>query len=69
MRKDLTNNQVQLTDLMSDISERCYYSGWMHNLEYVLWDAVLHGERNYGHGIISKEDIEALLSLSEEANA
>lgn len=42
--------------------------GWMHNLEYILWDAVLHGQRHYGHGTISEKDVETLQNLSEKAD-
>ena len=69
MRKDLTGLQLLLADYMSGISERCYYAGWMRHLEYVLWDAVLHGQRKYGHDIISPSDIEILRDLSEAASA
>jgi hypothetical protein len=69
MRKDLTSQQLLLADYMSDISERCYYAGWMQDLEYVLWDAVLHGERKYGHDKISLKDVETLSDLSKAANS
>lgn len=67
MMKDLTPAQAALADLMSEISERCYYAGWIQDLEYVLWDAVQKGERKYGHDRISNDDIEALKTLSEKA--
>ena len=69
MRKDLTGQQLLLADYMSDISERCYYASWMQNLEYVLWDAILHGQRKYGHNTISPKDIEVLGDLSKAASA
>lgn len=69
MRKDLTSQQLILADCMSDISERCYYAGWMQNLEYVLWDALVHGQRQYGHDTISRQDIETLSDLFKTANA
>ena len=69
MRKDLTSHQLLLADYMSDISERCYYASWIENLEYALWDAVLHGERKYGHDSIYQKDIERLKILSKSANA
>jgi hypothetical protein len=69
MRKDLTSQQQLLADFMSDISERCYDAGWMHGLEYVLWDALLNGQRKYGHDTISQQDIETLGDLSKTANA
>ena len=68
MRKNLKNEQILLADCMSSVSERCYYAGWMHNLEYILWDAVLHGQRHYGHGTISEEDVKTLQNLSKKAD-
>jgi hypothetical protein len=35
-------------------------------LEYVLWDALQKGERKFGHGRISGDDIEALKTLSKQ---
>lgn len=67
MLNDLTPDQRILADLMSDISERCYHAGWENNLEYVLWDAVINGERKFGQDIITSEDIERLKLLSERA--
>jgi len=55
---------MKLADLMSDISEEAYCAGWMANLEYVLWDAVLNGERQYGRYFIKQKDIDALITLS-----
>jgi hypothetical protein len=69
MRKHLTSQQLLLADYMSEISERCYYASWMQNLEYALWDAVLHGQRKYGHNTISPKDIEILSDLSKAASA
>ncbi|HEX8427612.1 hypothetical protein [Hymenobacter sp.] len=54
---------------MSDISERCYYAGWLQNLEYVLWNAVLMGPRKYGHGTITREDISELIFLSNRIDS
>lgn len=68
MRKDLTPKQLALADLMSNISERCYYAGWMQNVEYVLWHAVKSGERKYGHDQITQQDINALNGLSQAAH-
>ena len=61
---DLTPDQIQLENLMSDISEKCYSAGWETNLEFVLWDAVINGERKYGHDIITIDDIDLLKKLS-----
>ncbi len=55
-----------LMDYMSDLSEEGYYAGWMGNLEYDLWQAVIEGPRKYGHAIIEKETIEKLKDLSNK---
>jgi hypothetical protein len=51
-----------LIETMSGISEEYWCAGWMHNLEYMLWDAVM-GRRE---GIGSPEEIEQLKYLSEK---
>lgn len=68
MLSDLTVQQKRLADLMSDISERCYEAGWMPDLEYHLWHALIHGPVKYGHGEVTKEDIDELKRLSEESS-
>lgn len=68
MPKELTMKQQKLSDFMSEISERCYYAGWMKNLEYVLWDALFTGQRKYGQDYITLQEIEVLKKLSKEAN-
>jgi hypothetical protein len=60
----MTEDERQLSELMSGISERCYSAGWMQYLEYVLWDAVMSGPRNFGHGEITQEDINELTRIS-----
>jgi hypothetical protein len=64
MLRDLTVGQKELAEVMSGISERCYSAGWMRNLEFVLWDAVTTGERKFGHGKITTQDIEEISALS-----
>jgi len=68
MRKDLSTEQRQLADFMSDISERCYSASWMANLEYVLWNSLITGPRKYGHDLITQEDINSLKQLSKMAD-
>jgi hypothetical protein len=65
MLQDLTLQQKHLAETMSDISERCYFAGWMLHLEYVLWNAIETGPRPYGLGEITEEDIGHLKSLAE----
>ena len=69
MINDLNKEQEILANFMSLISERCYRAGWMKGLEYALWNAVLHGERNYGHDSITLKDIENLKLLSSKAKS
>lgn len=69
MISDLTVDQQQLAKLMSEISERCYAAGWMQNLEYILWESLLKGEREYGQSRITTQDINALKALSETSNS
>lgn len=64
---DLTTEQAALESFMSEISERCYSAGWMQDLEYVLWGALLNGERKYGYHFITLEDIQQLKLLSSRA--
>jgi len=51
-----------LKKLMSAISEERWCAGWMHGLEYTLWDMVT-GRRT---GVCSREEIEQLKYLSEK---
>lgn len=69
MHQDLTEDQKRLADLMSDISENAYSAQWMRNLEYVLWDAVVNGERKFGFYLIDQKDIDKLIALSELTNS
>src|SRR5687768_10007839 len=68
MLNDLTVDQRRLADLMSDLSERCYYAGWLKNLEYVLWDACINGERSFGHDRITQQDIHQLMDYAQTYN-
>jgi hypothetical protein len=68
MDSTLTDAQQKLSDFMSNISEEAYTAGWMSNLEYVLWEAVLNGARKYGHYFINQIDIDTLIKLSDECN-
>jgi hypothetical protein len=60
MESTLTDAQQKLADFMSDISEEAYTAGWMSNLEYILWEAVLNGPKKYGHYF------DTLIKLSNE---
>lgn len=69
MISDLKEGEKLLMNYMSDISERCYTAGWMENVEYVLWDAVTTGPRNFGREQITEEDIQFLIQLSSKTNS
>jgi len=69
MINDLTQGEKELAELMSELSEKCYSAGWMKDLEYVLWDAVVSGPRDYGHGTITKDDINKLIQTSDKVKS
>lgn len=69
MINDLTSDQKHLAAFMSEISERCYFAGWMINLEYVLWDVLESGQRKFGQGIITTEDVTQLKALSDKSES
>lgn len=57
----------ELADYMSDLSEEAYSAGWMKELEFELWEAVVGGPRRYGSIQITLEHIAHLQRLSEAA--
>lgn len=62
----MTNKQDKLYELMSDISEECYCAGWMTGNEFFLWSVINGGNRKYGMGVVTDDQIQKLKSLSEE---
>jgi hypothetical protein len=65
MREPLDEQKQALQDLMKDLSEHHWYAGWMRELEYHLWDAVVHGPSGYGFAVLSEDAIATLASLSQ----
>ena len=65
MLKDLTPDQTRLAQLMSELSEKAYYAGWMSGLEYALWQVVLGQRADYGQSTFNSQDVSKLLRLSE----
>lgn len=64
------SKKAELAMLMSDISEECWFAGWMAGNEYALWDAIQEGgERGYGVAAITDEQAERLKALSDEVGA
>jgi hypothetical protein len=66
-RPERARAAVQLAELMSDISERSFAAGWLNGTEYVLWDALLKGPRDWGRDRITADDIARLSQLSTAA--
>jgi hypothetical protein len=64
--QDMTDKQLELYELMSDISEDCYYAGWMMGLEYAIWGALQDGDRRYGAGEMDAEQLEQCRALAKE---
>jgi hypothetical protein len=65
MINELDNNQKKLANLISDISEEAYYAGWIHNIEYELWDTIINGSKTYGRIYIDEKIISKLIDLSK----
>lgn len=63
MRTDLDMNQLLLAEVMSGISEKGFYAGWMQDLEYDLWRIINGGETLYGHHDVTQAEIGALWSM------
>ena len=51
-----------LLKIMSAISEEYWCAGWLHDLEYILWDAVIGRRKD----ICTPEEIKQLKYLSEK---
>jgi len=49
-----------LAQRMSDISEHAWYASWLIGLEFILWDAMHGGPREY----IDEKDLRELEELS-----
>ena len=65
MLKDLNEEQLKLAELMSRISEAGYSAGWMNTLEFDLWEIIKGGNRRYCSYEITQEEINELISLSQ----
>jgi hypothetical protein len=64
MLKDLSTAERNLANYMSEISERAYNAQWIGNLEFVLWNALTNGARNFGREQVTNENIDKLRSLA-----
>ena len=66
MLSDLNQDQLQLEELMSQISEEAYSAGWMIWLEYALWGILNGSKRNYGRHVVSEVELLQLKCLSDK---
>jgi hypothetical protein len=44
-----------LLRIMEDLSEDCWCAGWLKDLEYSLWTAVITGNLDFGWGMQERE--------------
>ena len=65
MFADLSPAQRQLAEFMSELSEEAYYAGWMVELEYTLWEALLDGRSEFGRLELTDEQRARLRQLSD----
>ncbi len=67
--KHLTKGHKEFAQAMSDISERCYCSGWLYDLENVLWRVIQGCSQKYrgdGVNLVTRNEILLLKKLSRE---
>jgi len=64
--KEQGDAALELVQLMSDISERCYSAKWLHGTEAILWLALSAGPRKWGLASIDQQDIDRLKRLSDQ---
>jgi hypothetical protein len=66
MLKQLSDDQRNLADFMSELSEHAYCAGWMKGLEYSLWTSLSFNKYSYGHYKLNKLEIAKLKELSHK---
>lgn len=67
MLRTLGPEAQELAEYMSELSRQAYYAGWMQDLEFELWDAIVSGPRDYGRLAITHEHVCELRRLSAAA--
>ena len=65
MLADLSPEQRQLAEFMSELSEEAYYAGWMVGLEWALWDALKDGHSEWGRLDLTGQQRTRLRQLSD----
>jgi hypothetical protein len=56
-----------LLQLIRDTSEECWCAGWLVDLEFILWDAMLTGKANFGWGAANERYLIRMRYLHELA--
>lgn len=64
--QDLTPQQCELYELMSDISEECWCAGGLIGNEFALWNRLAEPTwpREYGQDVVTDEQLQRLRELS-----
>jgi hypothetical protein len=62
----LTDDQLDLFDRMSEISEDCLCAGWIHDNEFTIWDALINGDPSPTHRRMSQRLLRRCQMLSTE---
>jgi hypothetical protein len=64
MLNDLSPQQLELENYMSELSGQAYSAGWMDGLEFALWKLVIDGPYKYGQLHLNSEHRQSLVELS-----
>ncbi|HLO96307.1 MAG TPA: hypothetical protein VK195_18515 [Burkholderiaceae bacterium] len=62
--QDLTQEQRDLADFISQISERRYRAGWMEGIEYEVWEAMHAPDLGRGALRLTVEEARQLHAMS-----
>jgi len=62
----LTDDQLDLFDRMSEISEDCFCAGWIHDNEYDIWEALVNGDPSPSHRPMSPRLLRRCQLLSRD---
>ena len=65
MRSDLNEQQRALHAFMSELSEEAWHAGWMEDLEFELWRALVEAPFLYGNLLLNPAHVARLKQLSD----
>lgn len=66
--QDLTQEQRDLADFISKISERHYRAGWMQGIEYEVWEAMHAPDPVRGSLRLTVEEVQQLYAMSAKCS-